>query len=605
LSSVNLLGANQRRNFLALLPVIVILSMGTILGLVAPRTSAYGADHAGVAIPLYNYPDSTWTTIVNVHAEYPNVPIIAVVNPDNGPGSSEDPTFLAGIKQLQAGGVTVLGYVDLLTNCECSVNPLSAVENEVSEYWSWYHTNGIMFDDFNNGFTYSPSTYSSLSSYVKSLGMTYTMGNPGTSVSDSYIGTLSNLCIYESNGYPSLSSITYAGYPASDFTFVAYGVSFDASLVTSAAALVGYMYIDNQSGSNPYVTLSSLFTQTVSTLSAVDAPVKGTTSSTSSKSTTSTSTKSTTSSTTVTTSSTTTVTTGTDEISLSAVKDASGTVSSSPYQITIPGFAVGTRSDRLLLVGVSANNDNVASVTFGGVALKSEVSSFYNNDAEFWYLLNPSGKGNIVVTMAGPTSVTVGAYALAGVSQSNPLPTHVAKYNTGSSSPSIAITTKYDGSWVVSLASIWGGSTLGSPTCTSSWDVNIPDAITGAASTHLEDSPGQAICSWTASPSDQWDDVAVEVQAAPASTSTIKVESVDLAGTLFTGMWTTVQSADGTVLDNGYTTLVFQGKQGASYKICVANYGSSVFSRWANGDTSSCVTLTLTSNTVLKAYYST
>ncbi|MDG7006989.1 MAG: hypothetical protein JRN06_01950 [Nitrososphaerota archaeon] len=48
---------------------------------------------------------------------------------------------------------------------------------------------------------------------MKSLGMTYTMGNPGTSVSSSYIGTLDNLCIYESNGYPSLSFITYAGYP--------------------------------------------------------------------------------------------------------------------------------------------------------------------------------------------------------------------------------------------------------------------------------------------------------------------------------------------------------------------------------------------------------
>jgi hypothetical protein len=197
---VNLLGENKRRNFFALLPVMVILSMGAVLGLVAPRASAYGTDHAGVVIPLYNEPDSTWTTIVNVHAEYPNVPIIAVVNPDNGPGSSKDSTFLAGIQQLQAGGVKVLGYVDLLTNCECSVNPLSTVESEVSEYWSWYHTNGIMFDDFNNGFTYSPSTYSSLSSYVKSLGMTYTMGNPGTSVSDGYIGALDNLCIYESSG---------------------------------------------------------------------------------------------------------------------------------------------------------------------------------------------------------------------------------------------------------------------------------------------------------------------------------------------------------------------------------------------------------------------
>ena len=524
---MNFLKIGPRGNLLGTLPVLAILSLATFLVFVAPPSAASGTDHAGVAVPLYNYPDSTWTKIVQVHGQYPNVPIVAVVNPNNGPGASADPTFLAGVQSLQAGGVKVLGYVDLLTNCECSVKSLSAVKTQVSEYWNWYHTDGIMFDDMNNGFTYSPSTYSSLDAYVKSLGMTYTMGNPGTSVPSGYIGSLDYLVVYESSGYPSLSFINYAGYPASDFTFVAYGVSFKANFVTSAASLVGYMYIDNYGASNPYYTLSSLFTETVSTLSAVDAPLGSTASSSTGPTSTSTS----------------TATPG-NGIALTATAHASGTLSSSPYQVALGGFDAGSGQDRLLLVGVSANNNNAVKVTYGGTALSKAVASFYNNDAELWYLVNPVGTGNIVVTMSGATAVTVGAYALSGVDQSSPLPTHSSKYNTGSGSPSISLTTKYADSWAVDLASIYGGSTLGSPTCSSAWDVNVPNSVTGASSHIYVASPGQVTCRWTASPADQWDDVAVEVHAAPgtAVTTTTSATTVPTSTTSTTASTTTTTS---------------------------------------------------------------
>ena len=86
-----------------------------------------------------------------------------------------------------------------------------------------------------------------------------------------------------------------------------------------------------------------------------------------------------------------------------------------PYEITLANFNAGTGSNRLLLVGVEANRNDVVSVTFGGVQLTERVESFFNNDDEFWYLTNPSGTGDIVVTMSGPTSVVVGAYAFSGV----------------------------------------------------------------------------------------------------------------------------------------------------------------------------------------------
>jgi hypothetical protein len=198
------------------------------------------------------------------------------------------------------------------------------------------------------------------------------------------------------------------------------------------------------------------------------------------------------------------------------VASTSGSVSSSPYQITIPSFDVGAGSNRLLVVGVSANSNSVSSIEFvvggGSAYLTQAASSFYNNDAELWYLVNPTGTGNILVTFAGPTAAVVGAYAFAGVNQTDPIPTTAADY--GSGSPSISVTTQYANSWVLDLPSIWGGVMLGSPSCTQQWDVNVPNAITGASSSTIVASPGQATCGWTASNGDSWDDVAIEIMPA-------------------------------------------------------------------------------------------
>jgi len=205
----------------------------------------------------------------------------------------------------------------------------------------------------------------------------------------------------------------------------------------------------------------------------------------------------------------------TNGIVLNGIKSTSGTVSPS-NQITLGNFTAGTGNNRLLVVGVETNNNDVASVTFGGVQLSQAVKSFFNNDAEFWYLKNPVGTGNIVVTTSGPTSAVVGAYSLSGVDQTNPIPTSTTNHNTISNSPTISITTQYPNSLVLDLPSIYGGVTLGSPTCTQSWDANVQNEITGASSSTVQAKAGSVTCSWTASDGgDLWDDAAVEIKASP------------------------------------------------------------------------------------------
>jgi hypothetical protein len=257
-------------------------------------------------------------------------------------------------------------------------------------------------------------------------------------------------------------------------------------------------------------------------------------------------------STSTTTTTTTTSTPQTGGVVVGGARSTSGTVSSSPYQITLPSFPSGSGDDRLLVVGVSADNDSVASVTFGGIPLTEAVASFNNNDAEFWYLTDPIGSANIVVTMTGPTQVVVGAYSLSGVNQADPIPAQAAAHNTSPGSPAVSIAAKYANDLVLDLPSIYGQATLSSPSCTQRWNVNLAGQITGASSSAKVSSPGTVTCAWTASGGgDLWDDVGIEVMAsatsASSSTSTSIATSMSTSATDTTSATSTTSATTSTV----------------------------------------------------------
>ncbi len=238
------------------------------------RTSFLPSTHAqseggltGVIIPLWSYPGSEWTQIANMKEAYPSVPMIAVINPSNGPGYSQDPNFVWGINLLESAGVTVLGYVYTLY---ASI-PESSIVSEINSWKSMYNVNGIFFDQMSNVPGYE-SYYSSLNSYAASLGY-QTVGNPGAPIPASYVGTMDNIVIYENFGLPSLSYLSSLGYQKSDFSFVSYGDSgLDTSFVSAASTSVSYLYMSEGVMPNPYPALPSYFETLMSTLSQIDSP---------------------------------------------------------------------------------------------------------------------------------------------------------------------------------------------------------------------------------------------------------------------------------------------------------------------------------------------
>src|SRR2546425_2121198 len=294
---MNLLGNSCKRT--SSLAIVTVLFLAAIVTATA-RISFAATSSSGIVIPLYTYPtDGSWAATFQARSAHPNVPIITVINPSNGPGGSSDLNYVQGVKNFQAVGIIVLGYV--ATGYASQL--ISSLESQISSYKNWYSVNGIMFDEMssvpgNEGY------YSTLNTYVKSLGMTMTMGNPGTSVPSSYIGTLDSLFIFEQNGLPTLSYLSsYSGHPKSNFAYIGYTVSsLNTAFEVASSQYAGWFYITDAGLPNPYNVLPSYFMNEVA---ALDPSTATTTSSTATSATTTSSTATSTATTTSTSTTTT------------------------------------------------------------------------------------------------------------------------------------------------------------------------------------------------------------------------------------------------------------------------------------------------------------
>ena len=245
----------------------ICITVSLLLFFTMPRHIASAAEPTGIIIPLYTYPDSTWDSVVRQKNAHPAVPIIAIINPDNGPGASQDPNYITGIQKLQSSGVTVIGYV----YTSYALRSASIVAADIDQYKTWYNVNGIFFDEMSN-ISGHEAYYRNLSDYAKSNGLAFTVGNPGIDTLSSYVGTVDNLIIYENAGLPSTTSISgwHTDYDKKSFSLLSYAVSaLDRSFFSGGSDYVGYMYITNDNLPNPWDALPSYFADLVASLDIV------------------------------------------------------------------------------------------------------------------------------------------------------------------------------------------------------------------------------------------------------------------------------------------------------------------------------------------------
>jgi hypothetical protein len=220
----------------------------------------------GTLVPLYTYPtDVSWKTVATAKRAHPSVPVIAVINPSNGPGTSLNADYVNGIAALRQAGVSVLGYV----STSYTRRSETAVQADIDTYRQWYpQATGIFFDEQSNSVG-GEDYYRRVSAYARSKSFSFTVGNPGSDSAPSYVGTVDLILVYENAGQPSLSSMAgwHASFAPSNFGIIPYGVStLDAAFVAKARATVGYIYVTNDTLPNPWDTVPPYFSDLVAQL---------------------------------------------------------------------------------------------------------------------------------------------------------------------------------------------------------------------------------------------------------------------------------------------------------------------------------------------------
>lgn len=240
--------------------LLAVLACALLLGFFSfPREprAAEAISAPGILIPLYMGPGSEWNEVVSAKEANPLVPIIAIINPSNGPGPAADPTYLQGVQSLQSAGVAVVGYVATGYGSQ----PTSTVERWISDYRQWYGVSGIMFDEMADVTGYE-SYYQALGAFVTSHSMRYTIGNPGTSLPASYAGILGMYVAAEDSfavAPASLASAVGVDPPSSLAAILSSIPGTNQTYVDSLFSYVEWAYLTDQGAPNPYGALSSYF----------------------------------------------------------------------------------------------------------------------------------------------------------------------------------------------------------------------------------------------------------------------------------------------------------------------------------------------------------
>jgi len=213
----------------------------------------------GTVVPLYSYPtNAAWRTVIDAKLAHPTVPVVAVINPANGPGASKNTDYANGISALVKAGVRVLGYV----STSYTKRAESLVKADIDTYRAWYpEVTGIFFDEQSNTVG-GEDYYRRVDAYARSKNLTFTVGNPGADTAPSYVGTVDVILIYESSGLPvnKANADWHASYDRHNFGIIPYGVQMlDPAFIAQAKTKVGYLYVTGDTLPNPWDTVPDYF----------------------------------------------------------------------------------------------------------------------------------------------------------------------------------------------------------------------------------------------------------------------------------------------------------------------------------------------------------
>jgi len=148
-------------------------------------------DDLKILIPLYSYPNwydkesYIWQKMIDIQQQYPDVEIVAIVNPSNGHFREKNSDYTRGIQDLINANIKVVGYVYTKYASRTTQEVVDDIE-AWSEFYKEEGVSGIFFDETSisiNDLEY----YTNLSNEAKVRELDFIILNPGITTDQAYI----------------------------------------------------------------------------------------------------------------------------------------------------------------------------------------------------------------------------------------------------------------------------------------------------------------------------------------------------------------------------------------------------------------------------------
>ncbi len=235
---------------------------------------ATGAAPLRVLVPAYFYPSylpesNWWIPMTAAAASVPAGTIYAIANLNNGPDSGNDAdriSYLEAIDAFRAAGGRVLGYV----STERGARDLKVVTADIDLWYARFAVDGIFLDEESTT-AEMVDYYAALHAHIKAKGgEALVVANPGTRTIEAYLAVNDVTCVFENTGpehFPDWTPAAWAAnHPASKFYVLPYSCTADqmrAFVSRAADNNVGWIYVTDDSGANPWDTLPGYFAELV------------------------------------------------------------------------------------------------------------------------------------------------------------------------------------------------------------------------------------------------------------------------------------------------------------------------------------------------------
>ncbi|MGC9129708.1 MAG: spherulation-specific family 4 protein [Candidatus Micrarchaeia archaeon] len=221
-------------------------------------------DTLRILVPAYFYNGILWQEVAKLDWKG-----IAIANPNNGPGTSTDPNYQSWINNVTKNGGMVLGYV----YTDYGHRPLSAVEGNISEWYTLYPAiSGIFLDQYNSSSNINATYYGDIYTYIKTKypSNSFIMANPGIIMpvqAMQKVGNYANVFNIFEGTYQNFKSFSLPNYlqryGSKKFSAIVINVSQSnlqsAETIANESGLSYAYFTNNNSATNPYATLPSYF----------------------------------------------------------------------------------------------------------------------------------------------------------------------------------------------------------------------------------------------------------------------------------------------------------------------------------------------------------